>query len=848
MASKNKVFTQIKEDVLPISGLEGAWDIRIAAENYRFSRSRALGMEGVDTQPDSCLDSQGNLWITWVRTENELDSVMVACVSPSKVSDALKLSVVSGTESSPRIVALRDDRRDRGATGVPEELLYVVWVAKRGPEWLLLGRHVGRAHADDGTFGPVLLGPEDIIDRCEGGIRSPALLSTRGPGLCGESEQVTPPTLIVAWERVSGRRRQIALRARAGANWSGLRLIGPSSGDCYRPALAASEDGGDVYLSYDCSSKGSYNIRLVRLAPELLVNGCGSDATVKSDVVNETDLFSFHSAPLVDSEGRLWLAYASNHRPDRDGDLVKWIHLYCLDKNMNVLASVEPQADREMDSLDEDQTWEFPSLIADAQGRIWMFGRSSHSFHCQHLSGEGWSPRINFALKAWGSRGNRISLNRDRSGRVWIVYRGPRFIEIQKLETFTAPSRPGRSETLNAPGDFQHPQKLRFVRVADFGGHSIRANRSPRFSVRVSLADGSDCELFLFFGDIHAHSYHSDGTGEVDEFLTRCRDLLHMDFAALTDHEYFCQKSLLASSWAEICQMAQAFTHDGEFIAFPGYEWTGRAHPGPGHKHVIYPFDYPPLFSKARPDFDDDHPDELVKRVKEAGGIAIPHHTAWAGVDWENHDPDAEPLFEICSCHGANEFLGSRPIPPRADRYFEGFFIRDLLLRGLKFGLCGGTDNHGLLRHHGVSWTDDTSRSGLTAVYARELTRASLWEAFLLRRTYATSGAFIVLLFMANGYPMGSEVITRGQVLFRIVVRGTDRLESVTLVRDGSDHAVWRPGDECLEVEADETIPPEKTCVYYVRVVQSDGHMAWSSPIWVRREGLPKASGAPEAV
>ena len=43
------------------------------------------------------------------------------------------------------------------------------------------------------------------------------------------------------------------------------------------------------------------------------------------------------------------------------------------------------------------------------------------------------------------------------------------------------------------------------------------------------------------------------------------------------------------------------------------------------------------------------------------------------------------------------------------------------------------------------------------------------------------------------------------------------------------DEPVWNPGTIVI---ADDN-PPAGETYYYVRVFQSDGHMAWSSPIWV---------------
>ena len=55
-------------------------------------------------------------------------------------------------------------------------------------------------------------------------------------------------------------------------------------------------------------------------------------------------------------------------------------------------------------------------------------------------------------------------------------------------------------------------------------------------------------------------------------------------------------------------------------------------------------------------------------------------------------------------------------------------------------------------------------RSALTAVFAPELTRQGVRDAFFGRRTYATTGDRILLDVQVNGQTAGSEVASAGSV------------------------------------------------------------------------------------
>jgi hypothetical protein len=66
-------------------------------------------------------------------------------------------------------------------------------------------------------------------------------------------------------------------------------------------------------------------------------------------------------------------------------------------------------------------------------------------------------------------------------------------------------------------------------------------------------------------------------------------------------------------------------------------------------------------------------------------------------------------------------------------------------------------------------------------------------------------------------------------------VIGTAPLESVTVVKNNADHVRMEGHGPEMEFEYGKTEPPKDTDCYYLRVIQTDGEMAWSSPIWVSR-------------
>jgi hypothetical protein len=83
---------------------------------------------------------------------------------------------------------------------------------------------------------------------------------------------------------------------------------------------------------------------------------------------------------------------------------------------------------------------------------------------------------------------------------------------------------------------------------------------------------------------------------------------------------------------------------------------------------------------------------------------------------------------------------------------------------------------------------------------------------------------------------MGEEIPASGlpeRLVFRVVARGTAPIESIELLENGTPAASLSGSGETVEASLEARKRSDGLSVYYVRVTQIDGGMAWSSPIWV---------------
>ena len=85
------------------------------------------------------------------------------------------------------------------------------------------------------------------------------------------------------------------------------------------------------------------------------------------------------------------------------------------------------------------------------------------------------------------------------------------------------------------------------------------------------VCDSRADDYQLLWGDIHGHSYCSDGTHSPEHYYGYGREVGYLDFCALTDHDTFSEEV-----WKELMESAESANQPGRFTTFLGYEWSGE--------------------------------------------------------------------------------------------------------------------------------------------------------------------------------------------------------------------------------------------------------------------------------
>ena len=335
----------------------------------------------------------------------------------------------------------------------------------------------------------------------------------------------------------------------------------------------------------------------------------------------------------------------------------------------------------------------------------------------------------------------------------------------------------------------------------------------------------------LYWGDIHAHTIYSDGLGTPEELLTFARDTAGLDFAAITDHDDI-GPYLSPEEWENTKKVISAFNRPGEFVTFLAYEYRSDL----ADMNVYYPDKDGPLMCGKKAEWDD--PSKILPVLKKKKAMIIPHQHF--GADWRGVDPEVYRVMEIYSQHGNAEYLGCpRQIPYLSKQLQKSSAgnlnstFQEALALGMKLGVTAGSDSHS--GRPGLSnWTrvGRTYNGGLTAVFAGDKTRQDLWRALYDRHCYGTTGPRIYLEFSINGYPMGSE-LQAGRREIELYYIGACPVARIEVIKNNRVICLFRDCPPECTFSLDD-IPEKQEDFYYIRLIQIDGEMAWSSPIWVK--------------
>lgn len=631
-------------------------------------------------------------------------------------------------------------------------------------------------------------------------------------------------TLHVAWESNPESNRQISWASVRDGVVTEAEKVSLASDSNYGPSVAVTESGR-VSVAWHSYRDHNYDVFLRQRA---------SSGTWESPRRLTVAPAIDRHAQLLARGDDLWIVY--------EHALMEKYHVGRTNERHLVVAQVTPSG-----LVAPPDYWNTSPLATgrseagtaafDPQGRLWI------AFQRPREPRGGWAVHVvGYAGDRWiGPR--RLSQRRSMDRPAPIASKGDRLLLAFQADSFSdtwTPSDPdwtesARSQILLASLDVGQAKPAGGVLAlaplvepdAPFDPATLHATFGDDNSTPSIEYNGET--LHLYYGELHEHSDISIcnrcGDQSLDENYQCRRDLNRLDFVAMTDHGY----NIVPHLWNYSAKMVRANYDAGRLVTFLGEEWTSsfedydeeRPWGYYGHRNLVFADPYFPKWWTA---YNGDSPADLWEELREmdADFVQIPHQLADSGnvpVDWNYTDEEAQPVAEIFQTRGSYEYLDA-PRHARTATGKRGNYIQDAWERGVRIGVIASPDHGGGL--------------GKAAVWARDKTRASILEAIRARRTFGTTAARIQIDFRVNGHLMGEAAPkSDGPVSVSADVRGAGMIAKIEICRNNEFIYSVDPGSSEASVEYEDMAPVAGSSYYYLRVTQSDGEIAWSSPVWL---------------
>lgn len=334
----------------------------------------------------------------------------------------------------------------------------------------------------------------------------------------------------------------------------------------------------------------------------------------------------------------------------------------------------------------------------------------------------------------------------------------------------------------------------------------------------------------LYFGQLHSHCDISDGIGTVQEAFAYAANVEGLDFFAVTDHsnsfdnadsgKIGSDASAVSEKWAAGKAAADAVT-TAQFVGIYGYEMSWPRGMGLGH---INTFNTPGFQSWQQSGFDTyaSALQNYYSTLTEVpNSISQFNHPGTFYGDFRDFDFYSEAYDKVITLLevGCGEEL------PAAYEYYN---------RALDKGWHVAPTNS--QNNHNGHWGN--ADSGRTVVWASSLTEEGIYDALRNYRVYATEDSDLSIFYSLDGHFMGSLLETRDvgeEVHIRVDLSDpSDAVGTVEIITDGGN-AIARETLDAWTGTVEFDLPADYG-YYYIRVIQPDGDIAVTAPVWVDGE------------
>jgi hypothetical protein len=399
---------------------------------------------------------------------------------------------------------------------------------------------------------------------------------------------------------------------------------------------------------------------------------------------------------------------------------------------------------------------------------------------------------------------------------------------VMKLDSVTVDA------TISAVGEI-HKAEFNTPSVLTDGKHTVEITITRQDSKTMTYTWNftvGTLDYNIYFGQIHAHTNLSDGSGEVeDAFSYAAKQAQNLDFLAITDHSNWLEDvagtnhindATNSTKWLRGKKAAADITAEVDgFVGIYAYEmtWSGGSI---GHMNT---FNTPGFENRNYADYKGttalkNYYDALKTQTQSITMFNHPGDTFGDFGDFSLYDPTIDKLVTMIE-------VGNGEGPIRGTGYFPSYeYYTRALDKGWHVAPTNNQDNHK------GKWGD--SNTARTVAVTQSLTESSIYEAMTDMRIYATEDNNLSILYTLNNNIMGTIIdVPTDTVNIAVDIEDPDNeaIGNVEVIVNGGMVAASKVVTSSNEVVTF-TLPANYS-YYYIRITQADKDIAVTAPVWV---------------
>lgn len=269
----------------------------------------------------------------------------------------------------------------------------------------------------------------------------------------------------------------------------------------------------------------------------------------------------------------------------------------------------------------------------------------------------------------------------------------------------------------------QAPGRLQ-VEVLDAEGRVLCASNPMRVVEQAALLP--------YWADLHGQSEETIGTNSARELIEFARDRAFLDAMSHQGNDF----QITTPFWEQLNALCAEYNRDGEFVIFPGYEWSGNTGLG-GDRNVLF-------LSEGRQIHRSHH--ALVEDLSDLASDANSAEDLFAALADEDCVVFAHVGGRYADIKMSHNGRTERSVEVHSDWGTFEWLLEDAFDSGYRVGILANSDGH--KGRHGASHPGASlfgAYGGLSCLLAPELSRRGLAEALRRRHHYATTGSRVIL-------------------------------------------------------------------------------------------------------